>query len=194
MSVRNAILGILIKRSRYPYQLSIDFEKLTGYTWQLNSGQLYQTVYKLEREGLVERTECNPNVHGPRWVFQITDKGRDAYKRSRLTKPQRVKPLRNDLLLEIALSESGDAPRLLDTINTRARLCKERLREYTELEAGMVPADKASSWEEVGATLSLTGALEQVQSELRWLTVARKTVERFTEAGATRNRIARASQ
>ncbi len=194
MSVRNAILGILIKGPRYPYELSIDFEKLTGYTWQLNRGQLYQTVYKLEQEGLIERTESNPNVHGPRWVFQVTVQGKDVYKRSRSTKPQRVKPLRDDLLLEIALSEPGDAPFLLDVINTRARLCKEKLREYTDLEVAAVPMDQASSWEEVGATLSLTGALEKVQSELRWLTIARLAVERFTDVSATQNRITRASQ
>ena len=39
------------------YQLRVAFEESTGGTWPLNIGQVYSTLSRLERDGLVRRDE-----------------------------------------------------------------------------------------------------------------------------------------
>ncbi|ONH56224.1 PadR family transcriptional regulator [Frankia sp. CcI49] len=53
MSVRNGLLALLAERPMYGYQLRAEFEARTGSTWPLNIGQVYTTLRRLERDGLV---------------------------------------------------------------------------------------------------------------------------------------------
>ncbi len=56
MSVRQALLALLDEQPMYGAQLRAQFERRTGGTWPLNVGQVYQTLARLERDGLVEAT------------------------------------------------------------------------------------------------------------------------------------------
>ncbi|MCP3854412.1 MAG: PadR family transcriptional regulator, partial [Actinomycetia bacterium] len=54
MTVRDALLALLDEESKYGYQLKAEFEAATGEAWSLNIGQVYSTLQRLERDGLVE--------------------------------------------------------------------------------------------------------------------------------------------
>jgi hypothetical protein len=54
MSIRQAMLALLEQGPMYGYQLRAEFEQRTGETWPLNIGQVYTTLSRLERDGLVE--------------------------------------------------------------------------------------------------------------------------------------------
>ena len=54
MSVKQALLALLEEGPMYGYQLRAEFEQRTGATWPLNVGQVYTTLARLERDGLVE--------------------------------------------------------------------------------------------------------------------------------------------
>ena len=58
----------------YGYQLRSEFEAATGATWPLNVGQVYTTVARLERDGLVRPGESDADG---RVTYDITDAGRD---------------------------------------------------------------------------------------------------------------------
>src|SRR5213078_2518364 len=53
MSVRYGLLALLERGPMYGYQLRVAFEESTGGTWPLNIGQVYTTLSRLERDGLV---------------------------------------------------------------------------------------------------------------------------------------------
>jgi hypothetical protein len=53
MSIRHGLLALLESGSRYGYELRASFESSTGATWPLNIGQVYTTLSRLERDGLV---------------------------------------------------------------------------------------------------------------------------------------------
>ena len=57
MSVKHALLGLLSERPKYGHQLRQEFEEKTGDVWPLNVGQVYTTLQRLERDGLVESDE-----------------------------------------------------------------------------------------------------------------------------------------
>ena len=54
MSVRHAMLALLSEGPKYGLQLREEFEAHTGEIWPLNVDQVYTTLQRLERDGLVE--------------------------------------------------------------------------------------------------------------------------------------------
>jgi DNA-binding PadR family transcriptional regulator len=57
VSVRHALLALLSEGPKYGLQLQKEFEARTGEVWPLNVGQVYTTLQRLERDGLVESDE-----------------------------------------------------------------------------------------------------------------------------------------
>ena len=72
MSVRHALLALLSEGPKYGLQLREEFEARTGEVWPLNVGQVYTTLQRLERDGLVESDGAD---EGPQKAFQITESG-----------------------------------------------------------------------------------------------------------------------
>ena len=63
MSVREGLLALLAEQPRNGHQLKLEFEFATGAVWPLNVGQVYTTLERLERDGLVAgsaRTTTRP--------------------------------------------------------------------------------------------------------------------------------------
>jgi len=67
MSIRHAILALLSERPKYGLQLQREFESSTGEVWPLNIGQVYTTLQRLERDGLVESDDAESE--GPQRAF-----------------------------------------------------------------------------------------------------------------------------
>ncbi|MEY4310801.1 MAG: hypothetical protein RLZ71_727 [Actinomycetota bacterium] len=59
MTIRASILAVLTMGDCHGYQLRTEIESRTGGTWQINIGQIYSTLERLERDGLVEVAEAN---------------------------------------------------------------------------------------------------------------------------------------
>src|SRR3954468_8288889 len=75
MSVRHALLALLSEGPMYGLQLRQEFEARTGEVWPLNVGQVYTTLQRLERDGLVESDGVDDD--GPQKGFRITTAGDD---------------------------------------------------------------------------------------------------------------------
>ena len=73
MSVRHALLALLSEGPKYGLQLRQEFEARTGEVWPLNVGQVYTTLQRLERDGLVESDDSAEE--GPQKGFHITAEG-----------------------------------------------------------------------------------------------------------------------
>ena len=63
MSVRQSLLAILDQGPCYGYQLRAEFDRRTGSTWPLNVGQIYNTLDRLERDGLVAKGDTDAQGH-----------------------------------------------------------------------------------------------------------------------------------
>ena len=72
MSIRHALLALLSEGPKYGLQLRQEFEARTGEVWPLNVGQVYTTLQRLERDGLVE---SDGEEEGPQKGFRITAEG-----------------------------------------------------------------------------------------------------------------------
>ncbi|HEY7982805.1 MAG TPA: PadR family transcriptional regulator, partial [Ktedonobacterales bacterium] len=54
MSLKFGTLGLLTEAPLHGYQVKQRFEALLGGTWEVNIGQVYSTLQRLERDDLVE--------------------------------------------------------------------------------------------------------------------------------------------
>jgi DNA-binding PadR family transcriptional regulator len=158
VSVRHGLLALLAEGPSYGYQLRTRLETRTGGTWPLNIGQVYTTLTRLERDGLVEATGADGQA-----TYRITAAGRAAVADWFAGPVERRAPVRDELAIKLALavgSPAVDAGRVLQV--QRAATLRS-VRELTSLRTGAA-ADADLAW-----TLALDALIFQAEAELRWL-------------------------
>lgn len=168
MSVRQSLLAILDQGPCYGYQLRSEFDRRTGSTWPLNVGQIYNTLDRLERDGLVAKGE--PNEHGHIY-FEITAAGR-AEVVSWLTSPvDRGQGTRDELAIKLALAATLPGVDAGQVIQRQRRAALARLQQLRAERAAISdPADDpAEGPEELARTLVLDSMIFTADAEVRWL-------------------------
>src|SRR4030081_3794936 len=98
VSVRHALLGLLSEGPKYGLQLREEFEAGTGEVWPLNVGQVYTTLQRLERDGLVESDDADQD--GPQKGFRITAAGETELAGWLRTPPDLSSPPRDELVMK----------------------------------------------------------------------------------------------
>lgn len=104
MTLEHAILGFLDRGPMTGYDLKTRcFDEAVGHLWTADQAQVYRTLERLSRQGLV-RSRLVPQRGKPdRKVFTITTKGR-ADLESWLRRAPALPPLRDPLLVQLSLS------------------------------------------------------------------------------------------
>ena len=98
MSVRHAILALLREGPKYGLQLRQEFEDRTGEVWPLNVGQVYTTLQRLERDGLVA---ADDDATGPQRTFSLTTAGATELETWLHTPPDMAAPPRDELVIKV---------------------------------------------------------------------------------------------
>ena len=174
MSVRHALLALLTEGPKYGLQLRQEFEQRTGEVWPLNIGQVYTTLQRLERDGLVESDDTETD--GPQKGFRITSAGRGALHDWLCTPPDDGVPPRDELVIKVlvALGVPGvDVPEVLQI--HRHRLV-ELMQAYTRL--------KEDALEDVRVALVVDAEIFRLDALIRWLDSADARLRRLPAAGA----------
>jgi DNA-binding PadR family transcriptional regulator len=170
MSVRYGLLALLERGTMYGYQLRVAFEESTGGTWPLNIGQVYTTLSRLERDGLVEAL---PESDAGQRPYQITANGRSDLAGWFATPVSRGDRPRDELAIKLALALTTPGVDVRAVLQTQRTATMRMLQEYTRLKAGSEkPVDL--SWR-----LVLDAMLFQAEAEVRWLDHCEASVVRF---------------
>ena len=109
MSVRHAMLALLSEGPKYGLRLREEFEARTGEVWPLNVGQVYTTLQRLERDGLVE-SDGEVEGDGPQKAFRITAAGAAELDPWLRTPPDLSFPPRDELVMKVLVALSVRAP------------------------------------------------------------------------------------
>ncbi len=106
MSIKYALLSLLDHQPHHGYQLKTAVEGWLGQTWPLNIGQVYTTLTRLERDGLVALGQVDAQG---RQTYQITPAGRAALADWFATPVPRDGLVRDELLVKlVAAVAAGD--------------------------------------------------------------------------------------
>src|SRR4026208_1584547 len=102
MSVPHALLALLSEGPKYGLRLQNEFEEQTGEVWPLNVGQVYTTLQRLERDGLVESDDVAAD--GAQKSFRMTDAGHDELDTWLRTPPDMSSPPRDELVIKVLVA------------------------------------------------------------------------------------------
>ena len=159
MSVRHSLLALLSAGAMHGYGLKTEFEAATGDVWPLNVGQVYTTLGRLERDGMVT---AEADAEGQK-VYEITETGRDELRRWFDTPVQREVIPRQELAIKLVFAmRSGLAD--VAAVLQRQRVATVRaLQDVTRLKV------EAESRGDLAWLLMLDALVFQAEAEARWL-------------------------
>ena len=163
MSVRHALLGLLSEGPKYGLQLRQEFEARTGDVWPLNIGQVYTTLQRLERDGLVESDDGDQD--GPQKGFRITGDGEAELARWLRTPPDLTSPPRDELVVKVLVAARAPGVDAHEVIQVHRRYLVELMQQWTRLKGDEAQFDLAFA-------LVVDAELFRLDSVVRWLDAA----------------------
>jgi DNA-binding PadR family transcriptional regulator len=173
MSIRHGLLALLERGPMYGYQLRTAFEESTGATWPLNIGQVYTTLSRLERDGLVRPL---PEGDGGQRPYEITDAGRADLAVWFATPISRTDRPRDELAIKLALALTTPGVDIRAVVQTQRTATMRTLQEFTRLKIRDTPPGDLA-WR-----LVLDAMVFQAEAELRWLDHCEASLVRYRPA------------
>jgi DNA-binding PadR family transcriptional regulator len=171
MSIRQAMLALLEQGPMYGYQLRAEFEQRTGETWPLNIGQVYTTLSRLERDGLVEVVDhggADDPASDRHVSYRATEAGRSEASAWFTTPVPRSQPPRDELAIKLAIAVTLPGVDVSELIQKQRTATMSALQDYTRLKRSgraAQPTDPADlAW-----SLVLESLVFDAEAEVRWL-------------------------
>lgn len=184
MSIRHGLLALLERGPRYGSQLRTEFESRTGSTWPLNVGQVYTTLARLERDGLVAPGGEDPAGHT---LYAITDTGRTELRAWYERPVDRTNPPRDELAIKLAMAVGAPGVDIRAVIQSQRHATIGAMQDYTRLKAqalAAVESGRANERDDVAWLLVLEQLIFQTEAEARWLDHSEARLVRLAALGA----------
>jgi DNA-binding PadR family transcriptional regulator len=162
MSVREGLLALLADRPRNGHQLKLEFEATTGAVWPLNVGQVYTTLERLERDGLVARA-LSADDSGTQKHYELTAAGREELAAWWSLVPTDDPPPRDELMLKVLFAIGEGTEHALAVITTHRTALLSVLQQRRREQRAVAP-DPDLATEMVQDALVV-----RAEADLRWL-------------------------
>ena len=159
MSVKHGLLALLCSGPRYGYELKSAFEARTGETWPLNVGQVYTTLARLERDGLVARDGQDGDGHD---LFRLAGPGERELETWWDTAVEREAPARDELAIKLALAVGLPGVDAREVLQRQRTATVRALQTHTRRKSALPAGDTA-------AALVLDALVFAAEAEVRWL-------------------------
>ncbi|HKG03803.1 MAG TPA: PadR family transcriptional regulator [Conexibacter sp.] len=171
MSLKHAVLALVVERRGYGYELVQRFEERVGPGWQLNPSAVYPALDQLERGGLVTSAARHGGTRrSPRVVYAPTDAGTDALEAWLCAIDAPPEPVRADVHLRIAFARREHHGALAAQLAAHERACGDLLARFPRPHGARRPT--------TGLALVDDAVVMRLRAELAWLAHARGTLER----------------
>ena len=163
MSFRHALLALLSEGPKYGLQLREEFEARTGEVWPLNVGQVYTTLGRLERDGLVESDGTGDE--GPQKGYRITGAGELELAAWLRTPPDLATPPRDELVMKVLVALRMPGTDVHEVIQVHRRYLVQLMQQWTRIKEDEGEFD-------VGLALAVDAELFRLDAVIRWLDAA----------------------
>lgn len=164
MPVRNAILGLLHQRPRHGYDLRSAFEALVGgqAVWDLKPAQVYSTLSRLERDGLIEPVETERAGGPDRVVYGLTGPGRAALG-AWLSQGEHGEHVRDAFFVKLMISLGTPEADPREVVRV------QRTTLYRDLHALTARRARLDRGVDLARAMLLDKAVMHLEADLRWL-------------------------
>lgn len=159
MGIREGLLALLADGRKHGYQLKLDLEAATGDAISINVGQVYSTLQRLERDGLIEGGDTDAEG---REVYEITADGVRALSDWVSTPENLAAAGRDEISIKVLIALFTDGIDPAEVVESQRRATMSLLQDFTQLRARDEEQDLA--WQ-----LHLDRLMYSAEAELKWL-------------------------
>jgi DNA-binding PadR family transcriptional regulator len=177
MAVREGLLSLLEPGPRYGYQLKTEFEAVTGGVWTLNVGQVYTTLDRLERDGLVATNEADGQKS-----YELTVAGREELGAWWQAVPADDPPPRDELMLKVLMAIEKGREHAIGVITRQRTALFALLQQHRR--AG--PGSAGDGPDALAAELVTDALVVRAEADLRWLDLCEARLARTPRTRSTR--------
>jgi len=164
MSLKYGILGLLAERPLHGYEVKNRFESLLGGSWEVNFGQVYTTLQRLERDQLVEA--AGQRGDRGKQAYRLTKVGRQALEEWLTLPESEPQQLREEIYIKLLLSTRLANGRLDELLAAQRRVYLQRLKNLSELE------EQARKDGRDDLVLLFMGGILHTEADLKWTDAA----------------------
>jgi DNA-binding PadR family transcriptional regulator len=168
------LLALLDAAPTHGYNLKTAFERKTGGSWLLNIGQVYTTIQRLERDGLVEAAGGEDD----RREYRITDAGRTELAGWFDNPVVAEAPARDELTIKVLLAVAAGDVDVTALLQRQRRASIEQLQAYTRRKA------QADPQRDVSFLILLDALIFRTEAEVRWLDACDARIRSLKEAAS----------
>jgi DNA-binding PadR family transcriptional regulator len=154
----------LSEKPKYGLRLQNEFEARTGEVWPLNVGQVYTTLQRLERDGLVEADD-EGELSQKQKRYRITSAGAHELADWLRTPPDLVPPPRDELVIKVLVALQVPGIDVHEILQVHRRHVIEVMQRYTRIKAEAAEDD-------VPLALVADAELFRLEAIVRWLDAA----------------------
>ena len=179
MGLKEGLLCLLTSGDSHGYELKMQLEAATADTWQVNVGQIYTTLQRLERDGLV----VHHDVEDGRIDYSLTSAGRDVAKEWMSRPVELAVANRDEISLKILMAIRSGIEEPRRVIERQRGATMALLQDYTTLKVD-------DTEEDIGWLLYLDRLIFSAQAELRWLDKVESRLEELAPGPRPTRKIA----
>lgn len=160
-----ALLGLLTMGPASGYDLRRKTEQQIGHFWNESYASIYPMLKRLLGRGWVERRQVEQSDKPDKWVYSITDAGREAF---RLWLSEEISPIppRNILLMKVYFGVESSSTDLVRHIEWYRSELTKTLGENESRIAQIKQASDGSS--SVYQLLTLSHSIHETRAMLAW--------------------------
>ncbi len=171
MSVKHSLLALLDRRPGHGYQLHGLLAETLGEPWTVNTGQIYSTLSRLQREGLVHKSRETAESEGDRTVYSLTGSGREELVQWFLEPISRADRLKDSFYAKLVLSCLSEAASPADVLQSQRRQLMSELQDLTQLRR------RADAEQKLTSLLLLESGIMHLEADLRWMDLCENRLE-----------------
>lgn len=159
--MRYPLLALLAEGPAHGYELKQAMEQRFGSVLPpLNAGQIYTTLSRLQRDGLVEDAAVTQNGRPNKRVYRLTELGQGEL-REWVAEATPAARLKDDFFIKLVLAGTA---RIADPLELIARQRDAYLQALRELDDVALAANGDET-----AALLIEGAALHLEADLKWL-------------------------
>jgi len=159
--MKHPLLALLALGPTHGYELKQAFQERFGAAWpQINAGQIYVTLQRLEKDGLITGREVQQPDRPNKTVYSLTPRGTAELQRW-FDAPAPVPRLRDDFVTRVVLAQATAMADPGALIEQQRATYLRALRQLADVPTG--------GNHHLLAALLVEGASLHIEADLKWL-------------------------
>jgi DNA-binding PadR family transcriptional regulator len=185
MSVKHAVLGLVIERSGYGYELYQRLnQRVEGH--EISERAVYPALSSLARSGWIQQSLRDGRAHRQRVWYESTPGGVDEFQGWMRRPPDEPASLRSDFRWKLALATIDDLPDLIEQTRVQQQACVDRIEALTREPQPAPPREDELDWRPMGRLLVRRSDVAHLQTQIEVLQAVRREMKDAVRRHASR--------